>query len=94
MAWAESYSHLFWEMTSMMERPLLRDFALVTVAAILGWWAHTVDATVRGAIAQVLVTNVAVRFDSCSSLHGAVVLTAWTKQHSIQIALRPEERTA
>jgi len=37
---------------------------------------------------------VAVRFDSCSSLHGSVVLTAWTKQHSIQIALRPGERTA
>jgi len=78
----------------MIQRPLLRDFALIAIAAVLGWWAHTVDETVRGAIAQVLETNVAVRFDSCSSLHGSVVLTAWTKQHSIQIALRPGERTA
>jgi hypothetical protein len=81
-------------MTSMIQRPLLRDFALIALATVLGWWAHSVDATVRSVIARAQDTNIAVRFDGGSSLHGTVVLTAWTGQHSIQIALRSGERTA
>jgi hypothetical protein len=81
-------------MTSMMERPVVRDLALVAVAAVLGWWAHTVDATAQAAIERVLETKVLVRLDSCTSLHGNVVLTAWTRQHTIQIALQSGGRTA
>ena len=80
------------EMTAMMERPLVRDLALVAVAAVLGWWAHAVDTTALAAIERVRETKVAVQVDSCLSLHGAVVLTAWTSQHTIQIALQPGGR--
>jgi len=78
----------------MMERPLVRDLALVAVAAVLGWWAHTVDTTVQAAIERVLETKVAVQVDSCLNLHGTVVLTAWTRQHTIQIALQSGKQTA
>jgi len=78
----------------MLERPLLRDFALVAAAAVLGWWAHSIDTTVNTAIARAYKTHFAVQFDGGANLQGSVVFTASSCEHSIRISLRSGQRTA
>jgi len=74
----------------MTQRRITHDLAILAMAAIFGWSAHSYELTTRCLITRAYDAGVKLLESNLPEVHGSVVITA----HSIQITLVPLERTA